>query len=55
MKKIYLIHGWGGSDSSAGWFGWLKEKAKEKGFEFKFLFPPIYFIWPLSSLIIFLI
>jgi len=33
MKKIYLIHGWGGSDSSEGWFGWLKKKAKEKGFE----------------------
>jgi len=33
MKKIYLIHGWGGSDSSEGWFGWLKEKAREKGFE----------------------
>jgi predicted alpha/beta hydrolase family esterase len=33
MKKIYLIHGWGGSDSSEGWFGWLKEKAKEKEFE----------------------
>jgi len=33
MKKVYLIHGWGGSDSSEGWFGWLKEKSKEKGFE----------------------
>lgn len=31
MKKVYLIHGWGGSDSNEGWFGWLKEKLKEKG------------------------
>ena len=33
MKKVYLIHGWGGSDSSEGWFGWLKQSLKEKGFE----------------------
>jgi uncharacterized protein len=26
MKQIYLIHGWGGSDSSEGWFGWLKSE-----------------------------
>jgi len=32
-KKIYLIHGWGGNDSSEGWFGWLKQNLKEKGFE----------------------
>ena len=25
-KKVYLIHGWGGSDSSEGWFGWLKKE-----------------------------
>ncbi len=31
MKKIYLIHGWGGSDSSEGWFGWLKEESKKLG------------------------
>ena len=29
MKKVYLVHGWGGSDSSEGWFGWLKKKSKE--------------------------
>lgn len=23
MKKVYLIHGWGGSPNSEGWFGWL--------------------------------
>lgn len=33
MKKIYLIHGWGGSNSSEGWFGWLKHNLKEKRFE----------------------
>ena len=32
MKTIYLIHGWGGSDSSERWFGWLKEEMKKKGF-----------------------
>lgn len=33
MKKVYLIHGWGGSDSSEGWFGWLKRELKEKEIE----------------------
>ena len=33
MKKIYLIHGWGGSDSNEGWFGWLKEEGKKRGYE----------------------
>lgn len=33
MKEIYLVHGWGGSDSSEGWFGWLKEKSREKNIE----------------------
>ena len=33
MKRIYLIHGWGGSDSSEGWFGWLKKEISKKGFE----------------------
>lgn len=32
MDKIYLIHGWGGSNSSEGWFGWLKREAKKKNF-----------------------
>ena len=35
MKKVYLIHGWGGNDSSEGWFGWLKHGLKEKGVEVK--------------------
>jgi uncharacterized protein len=33
MKKAYLIHGWGGSDSSEGWFGWLKEEFKKREVE----------------------
>jgi predicted alpha/beta hydrolase family esterase len=33
MKRVYLIHGWGGSDSSEGWFGWLKKEMNKKGFE----------------------
>lgn len=32
MKTIYLIHGWGGSDSSEAWFGWLKKEMKKKKF-----------------------
>lgn len=30
MKKVYLIHGWGGNDSSEGWFGWLKDELRKK-------------------------
>ena len=33
MKKVYLIHGWGGNDSSEGWFGWLKQNMKDRGIE----------------------
>ena len=33
MKKVYLIHGWGGSDSSEGWFGWLKTELKKRDIE----------------------
>lgn len=33
MKKVYLIHGWGGSDSSEGWFGWLKEELRNRGID----------------------
>jgi predicted alpha/beta hydrolase family esterase len=29
MKKIYLIHGWGGS-GSGGWFDWLKKELEGK-------------------------
>jgi len=29
MKKVYLIHGWGGS-SSGGWFDWVRREAAGK-------------------------
>ena len=32
-KIVYLVHGWGGSDSSEAWFGWLKKELLKKGFE----------------------
>ncbi len=32
MKKVYLIHGWGGT-GSGGWFNWLKQELPKKGFE----------------------
>lgn len=32
MKKVFLIHGWGGN-SEGGWFGWLKQELPKKGFE----------------------
>jgi len=34
MKKVYLIHGWGGS-SEGGWFDWLKTELKARGYEVK--------------------
>jgi predicted alpha/beta hydrolase family esterase len=30
MKKLYLIHGWGGSPTSEGWFGWLAHECKKR-------------------------
>lgn len=32
MKRAFIIHGWGGNPDE-GWFPWLKEKLKEKGFK----------------------
>ena len=32
MKKVYLIHGWGGK-GEGGWFDWLKQELPKKGFE----------------------
>ena len=26
MRKVYLVHGWGGSNSSEPWFKWLKQE-----------------------------
>lgn len=31
MKRIFLIHGWGGSPDG-GWFSWLKKSLTEKGY-----------------------
>lgn len=31
MKKVFLIHGWGGT-GSGGWFDWLKQELPKKGF-----------------------
>ena len=33
MTKIYLIHGWGGSPTSEGWFGWLIDKCRNREIE----------------------
>ena len=32
VKKVYLVHGWGGT-GSGGWFDWLKRELPKKGFE----------------------
>lgn len=31
MKRVFVIHGWGGSPKE-GWFPWLKKELKNKGF-----------------------
>lgn len=33
MKKVYLIHGWGGNSSSEPWFSWLKNEFRKKNIE----------------------
>ena len=33
MKKLYLIHGWGGTPSSEGWFGWLIKECEKRNIE----------------------
>ena len=30
MKKLYLIHGWGGTPASEGWFGWLIKECEKR-------------------------
>lgn len=32
MKRVFIIHGWGG-EGGQGWQGWLKEELEKKGFE----------------------
>jgi uncharacterized protein len=40
MKKVYLIHGWGGNSSSEPWFSWLKRQLLKNKIEFhSFDFP----------------
>lgn len=35
MKKLYLIHGWGGGPYSEGWFGWLMKECEKRNIEVK--------------------
>ncbi len=30
MKKIYLIHGWGGNPNSEAWFSWLRNECRKR-------------------------
>ena len=32
MKRVYIVHGWGGYPEE-GWFPWLKKELEAKGFE----------------------
>lgn len=32
MKRVFIIHGWGG-DSNEGWLVWLKKELESKGYE----------------------
>ncbi len=40
MKKVYVVHGWGGSPSSEGWFGWLKKELLKRNIKIYFLKMP---------------
>ncbi|MCX6748761.1 MAG: DUF1749 domain-containing protein [Candidatus Pacearchaeota archaeon] len=40
MKKVYLVHGWGGNNSSEKWFPWLKEQLQKRDINlYAFNFP----------------
>ena len=40
MKKVYVVHGWGGSPFSEGWFGWLKRELTKRNIKVDFLEMP---------------
>jgi len=33
MRKVILVHGWGGNASDEAWFGWLRNQLEKKGFK----------------------
>lgn len=33
MKRVYFIHGWGGSSTSEAWSGWLKDELSKRNIE----------------------
>lgn len=39
-KKVYVVHGWGGSPTSEGWFDWLKKELTKKSIKIDFLEMP---------------
>lgn len=39
MKKVFIIHGWGGSPS-ANWFPWMKEELEKRNIEIEVLAMP---------------
>lgn len=40
MKKIYLVHGWGGNPDSEAWFPWLKAELKGRNIKLDVLEMP---------------
>ncbi len=39
MKRVFIVHGWGGFPNE-GWFPWLKKELQKKGFQVKVLSMP---------------
>ena len=37
MKKVYLVHGWGGGPENEIWFPWLKKELETRGFSVEIL------------------